>query len=98
MQVTHEIGSSTLLSCGFKLAKGETVGSKQGPQTTFPLVPGSSFSEPFVDALLLDQSRLKTELAEVKVALVEEKTLNAKRHEDLMSILSTLSATFSSPL
>ena len=33
VQVTDEIGSITLLSCGFKLAKGETAGSKQGPQT-----------------------------------------------------------------
>jgi len=28
VQVTDEIGSSILLSCGFKLAKGETAGSK----------------------------------------------------------------------
>jgi len=40
---------------------------------------------------------LKTELAAVKAALAEEKVLNVKRHEDLMSILSTLSAKFSSP-
>jgi len=39
---------------------------------------------------------LKTELVEVKAALAEEKALNTKRHEDLMSILSTLSAKFSS--
>ena len=71
---------------------------KQGPRTPFPPVPGSSSSsEPFVDHLLLDQTQLKTELAEVKDALAEKKVLNAKRHEDLMSILVTLSAKFSSP-
>ena len=97
VQVTDEIGSSTLLSCGFKLAKGETASSKQGPQTPFTPVPGSSSSEPSVDALLLDQNRLKTELTEVRAALAEEKALNAKRHEALMSILSILIAKFSSP-
>ena len=75
----------------------ETAGSKQGPQTPFTPVPGSSSSEPFVDALLLDQSRLKTELAEVKAALAVEKVLSAKCHEALMSILSILTAKFPSP-
>jgi len=40
--------------------------------------------------LLQDQSRLNDELTEVKEALAEEKVLNAKRHEDLLSILSAL--------
>jgi len=40
---------------------------------------------------------LKTELAEVKAALAEEKALNAKRHGDLMLTLSVLTAKFSSP-
>ena len=82
---------------GFKLIKGAHTASAQGLRTPFPPVPGSSFSEPSVDALLLDQSRLKTELAEVKAALAEEKVLNAKRHEDLISILSVLTAKISSP-
>jgi len=97
VQVTDEIGSSTLLSCGFQLAKGEPAGSKQGPQTPFAPIPGSSSSEPSVDALLLDQNRLKTKLTEVRTALAEENALNAKRHEALMSILSILTAKFSSP-
>jgi len=97
VQVTDETGSSTLLSCGFKLAKGETTGSKQGPQTTFTPVPGSSSSEPSVDALLLDQNQLKTELTEARAALAEEKALSTKHHEALMSILSVLTAKFSSP-
>ena len=62
-----------------------------------PPISGSSSSKPSVDALLLDQSRLKTELAEVKATLAEVKVLNANRHEDLMSIPSILTAKFSSP-
>jgi len=97
VQMIDEIGSSTLTGCGFHLVRGEQADSKQGPQTPFPPVPGSSSSEPSVDALLLDQSRLKTELAEVNAALAEEKVLNAKCHEALMSILSIVTAKFSSP-
>jgi len=92
-----EIRSSTLMGYGFKLVRGDQAASEQGPRTPFPPVPGSSSCEPSVDALLLDQSLLKTKLAEVKAALAEEKVLNAKRHEHLMSILSTLSAKLSSP-
>ena len=69
----------------------------KGARTPFPPVPGSSFSGPFVETLLQDQSRLKTELTEVKGALAEEMALNAKRHEDLLAILSTLSAKLSPP-
>ena len=47
--------------------------------------------------LLQDQLRLKDELTEVKKALAEEKDLNSTRHEDLLSILSTLTAKFTSP-
>ena len=92
-----EIGSSTLMGYGFKLVRGDQAVSKQGPRTSFPHVPSSSSSKPSVDALLLDQNRLKTELTEVRAALAKEKALNAKRHEALMSILSILIAKFSSP-
>ena len=97
VQMVDEIGNNTLMGCGFKLITGAHVASEQGSRTPFPPVPGSSSSKPSVDALLLDQSRLTTELAEVKAALAEEKVLNAKRHEDLISILSVLTAKFSSP-
>ena len=97
VQMVDEIGNNTLMGCGFKLVKGAHVASEQGSRTPFPPVPGSSSSEPSVDALLLDQSRLKIELAEVKDALAEEKTLNVKRHEDLLSAITTLMAHLSSP-
>ena len=73
VQMIDEIGSSTLMGCGFKLVKGDQAASEQGPRTPFLPVPGSSSSEPFVDHLLLDQNRLKTELTEVRAALVEKK-------------------------
>ena len=92
-----EIGSSTLTGCGFKLVKGDHAASEQGPRTPFPPVPGSSSSKPSVDALLLDQTRLKTKLAEVKAALAEEKDLNAKCHEDLLHAISALMAKLSTP-
>ena len=69
----------------------------QGARTPFPPVSGSSSSGPSVEALLQDQSRLKTELTEVKGALAEEKALNAKHHEDLLALLSALSAKLSPP-
>jgi len=68
--MVDEIGSSTLMGCDFTLAKGEPSATEQGPRTPFPLIPGTS-SESSVDALLQDQSRLKTELTEVKEALAE---------------------------
>jgi len=76
VQAIDDIGSSTLMGCGFILVEGPT--SKQGARTPFPPVPGSSSSGPFIEALLQDQSRLKTELTEVKGALAEEKVVNAK--------------------
>jgi len=42
VQMIDEIGSSTLMGCGFTLVKGPA--SEQGTRTPFPLVPGSSSS------------------------------------------------------
>jgi len=95
VQMIDEIGSSNLMGCGFTLVKGPT--SEQGTTTPFPPISGSSSSRSSVDALLQDQSRLTTELTEVKGALAEEKALNAKRHEDLLALLSALSAKLSPP-
>ena len=95
--MTDEIGSTTLVGCGLKVTKGGSTGSEQGPQTPFTPVPSSSTRGPSVDALLQDQPRLKDELSEVKQVLSKEKALNAKRHQDLLSMLSALTAKFSSP-
>ena len=85
-----EIDSTTLMGCGFRVVKGEPSASEQGPRT-ISAVPSAQM----VDALLADQSQLKTELAEVKATLVEERALNAKRHADLLALLSDLSAKLS---
>jgi len=93
VKMTDEIGSSTLVGCGFKVTKGGSSVLEQGPQTPFTLIPSFSTSEPSVNVLLQDQSRLRDELSEDKQALPEEKALNAKHHEDLMSMLVTLTST-----
>ena len=59
IQMVDEIGSSTLMACGFTLVKGEQTATEQGPRAPFPPIPGTSSSEPSVEALLQDQSRLK---------------------------------------
>ena len=83
------------MGCGFTLIEGPA--SEQGTRTPFPPVLGSSSSGPSFDALLQDQSQLQTDLTKVKGALAEEKDLNAKRHEDLLALLSALSAKLSLP-
>ena len=80
------------MGCGFTLVEGLT--SEQGERTPFPPIPGSSSNGPSAEALLQDQSHLKTELTEVKGALAEEKALNAKRHEDLLTLLYALSTNY----
>jgi len=90
VQAVDDIGSNTLMGCGFTLVEGPA--SENGARTPFPPSPGSSSSGPSIEALLQDQSRLRTELTEVKGALAEEKALNAKRHEDLLALLSALLA------
>jgi len=62
LQVTDEIGSKTLLGCGFKVIKGGTAASEQGPQTPFTPVSGSSISGPSLDTLLQHLTCLKEKL------------------------------------
>ena len=67
LQVTDEIGSNTLLGCGFIVTKGGVPVSEQGPQTPLTAVPGASYtsSGPSIDTLLQDETRLKEEISEV---------------------------------
>jgi len=95
-KVTDEIGSNTLMGCGFRVAKGELATSEQGLRTSFPAVSGSSAGSSSFDVVLHNQSQLKAELSEVKTTLATEKALNAKRHEDLLSSL-TVSLTLPPP-
>jgi len=50
--MTDEIGSSTLISCGFKIANGETAASEQGPRTPCTPIPGPSSGSISLDTLL----------------------------------------------
>jgi len=73
--------------CGFQVAKGEPATSKQGSRKPFLPVTGSS-----AGSSSLDQSQLKAELSDVKMALADEKA-----HEDLLVVLFNLTATLSPP-
>ena len=98
-QVCDEIVGNTLVGCGFKAKKGGSAGSEQEIQTPIGPAPkeASTSSGPTFDTLVQDQRTLKGEIAEVKKVLTEEKALNVKCHEDILSALSTLTAKFSSP-
>ena len=52
VQMADEIGSSTLISCGFKIANGETAASEQGPRTPCTPIPGPSSGSNSLDTLL----------------------------------------------
>jgi len=84
--VAHAISNKTLMECGFQVAKKEPT-SEQGSKTPFLPVLGSS-----AGSSSLDQSQLKVELSDVKMTLAEEKA-----QEDLLAVLSTLTATLSPP-
>jgi len=66
VQIIGTIGSNTLMGCGLDLAKSETSASEQGHRKSFPPVSGSASGEPPIEALLQDNTRLKTELTAVK--------------------------------
>ena len=50
-QVINEVGSSTIMGCGFDLVQEGDPSSEQGVQTPTPPVPRSSSSQPPVAAL-----------------------------------------------
>jgi len=88
-----------LIGYGFKVTKGCSVTSEQRLQTHLGPVPSeaSTSSTPIIDTLLYDQITLKGEIAKVKQVLTEEKALNAKHHEDLLSALLALIVKFPPP-
>ena len=92
-QFIDEIRSNTLMGCGYTLVEGSA--SDQGTKTPRPPVSRSSLVK--VEAALEENSRPNAELTAVKAALDKEKALNAKRHEDILALLSFLSAKFSPP-
>ena len=87
-----------MVECGFKVTKGSSAGSGQGPQIPFGPIPRSTStsSTHIIDTLVQDQNLLKGEIFEVKQALVEEKAFNVKSHEDFLSAIFVLMAKFTS--
>ena len=85
-QLVDEIGVDTLMGCGYEVGQGST--HKQGPRPPRP--PVSETPSPSVEAVLEDHARLKEELSAVKSALEAEKAISAKRHEELLALLSSL--------
>ena len=83
------------MGCGFELATSEHSAFEQGYRKPFSPVSGSASNEPPIEALVQDHTRLKTELTAVKEELAVEREQNAKRHDDLLSLLSALSAKLS---
>jgi len=85
-----------MIGCVFKVTKGCSAALEQRLQTPLGHVSSeaSTSGTPTIGTLLQDQITLKGEIAEVKQALTEEKALNVKRHEDLLSALLALTAKF----
>ena len=86
-QVIDEVGSSTLIGCGFELFKEVDFGFEQGVQIPTPPVPSSGLS---IVSLHQNQQRMEADFAALK-------ELSAKRHEDLFSLLVALNAKLTPP-
>jgi len=89
-QVIGEIGSSTLMRCGYSLVPGTAHKAEQEARTPVPPVPHGISSKPTLD-------RLQAEITEVKEVLATEKELSTKRHEDLLALLATLNSKLTPP-
>ena len=85
-----EIGSSTIMGYGFALIKAGDRSEDQGVQTPSVPVPRSTTSQPAASVSALTQQLLWDEITALKGALQEEKELNAKRHADLLALLTAL--------
>jgi len=89
-QVIDEVGSSTIMGYGFDLIRAGDPSDEQGVQTPTPPIPHPSPSQPAASAPPQEQQHLQDEITTLKGAFQEEKELNAKRHEDLLALLTAL--------
>jgi len=89
-QVINEIGSSTIMGCGFALIKAGDRSEDQGVRTPSVPVPRPTPSQSAASASSSEQQLLQDEITALKGALQEEKELNAKRHADLLALLTAL--------
>jgi len=90
IQVIDEVGSNTIMGCGFDLIRAGDRGDKQGVQTPIPPVPHPTPSQSAPSASPSTQQLLQDEITALKGALQAKKELNAKRHADLLALLTAL--------
>ena len=105
-QVIDEIGSSTIMGYGFVLinagdhrpdqeeqspAVPDPIRSgDQGVQTPSVPVPRPTQYQPAAQMPASDQQQLQVDLCALQRAFQEEKEQNAKRHADLLALLTAL--------
>jgi len=87
-QVIDEIGTSSIMGCGFALIKAGDRSEDQDVQTPSVLVPRPTPSQPAASASPSTQQQLQDEIIALQSALQEEKDLNAKHHTDLLALLT----------
>jgi len=89
-QVIDEIGTSTIMGCGFALIKAGDRSEDQGGQTLSVPVPPPTPSQPAASMSTSSQQELQAEITALKGALQAEQELNAKRHADVLALLTAL--------
>jgi len=88
--VIDEIGSSTIMGCGFALIKAGDCSEDQGVQTPSAPIPRRTTSQPAASTCPSSQQQLQDEITALNGAIQTEQELNAKRHADLLALLTTL--------
>jgi len=89
-QVIDEIGSRTIMGCGFALIKAGDRSDDQGVQTPSVPIPRPTPSQPAAPTSPSSHQLLQDEIIALKGAFQEEKELNAKRHAGLLALLTAL--------
>jgi len=89
-QVIDEISNSIIMGCGFAFIKAGDHSEDQGVQTLSVPVPRPITSQPAASTPPSKQQLLQDEITTLKGAFQEEKELNAKRHADLLALLTSL--------
>jgi len=90
VQVIDEVGSSTIMGFGFALIKAGDRSEDQVVQTPSVPAPRPTPSQSAASTSPSTQQLLQDEITALKGALQKEKELNAKRHTDLLALLTAL--------
>jgi len=104
--VIDEVGSSTIMGCGFVLIKAGDRREEQGAQTTSVpapnrsedqgvqtpsvLVPRPTHRQPAASTTVSSPQRLQADLIALQREFKEEKELNAKRDAYFLALLTAL--------